>query len=466
MLRFTITAIMAICVVGMLGTANIHAEGNTAVSQSAPTPTPSGLFGSNTTPQTSGAMAGDIVFDFSSVPDPEIVDIYNGEVANGALTLTAPTEEDWAEVGFYISAQDYSIELDVTYTQFGPDFTWLYFLTRLQDDFCNVEMIYDPVTGETSGTVRPLNDCEDFTSLGDASGPAMVLNQTYRVNVLAIDNSYQIFIDGEAAGSWQDDSLSSGYVGIIGTVGPAQVTLDNINIRELSLDTSQPDMSSDDDSGDDFPPAQPIPGGEITYDFSSVPDSNVVEIYNGEVANGALTLTASEEDVADVGFYMTAQDYSIELDVTYTQYGPDATWLYFLTRIQDDFCNVEMIYDPVSGETSGTARLLNDCEDFTSLGDASGPAMVLNQTYRVNVLAIDNSYSIFIDGEAAGSWQDDSLSSGYVGIIGTLGPVQVTLDNITIRNLDQTTGRPTQTRPSGPRQPTPRATPSGDLFGG
>jgi len=227
MRNFAIFLIFTALFAGVFGVAQSHDTDSFAASQTTPTPEPDGLFGD---PPTNSAT----IFDLTTTPSEEVFYAYNGEVTNGALVFNAPVDDE-AYADFFIPVQDYSIEMDVTFSSFDEETIFFYFLLRVQDDFCNVEFAYDPAFGEVYTTVRLAEGCEDWEDLDFAEGPVFNLNQTYNMRLVAEGNTYSMFIDGEEILSVQEDSFIDGYVGVIGILGPAEATITNLVVTDLAV---------------------------------------------------------------------------------------------------------------------------------------------------------------------------------------------------------------------------------------
>ena len=232
---YAIALVFALTFAGVFSVAHSHDGDNVTISQVTSTPVPGGLF--DNTASNSGASTNTVgnatLFDFTTPPNAEVFDTYNGEVSDGILRLNAP-EDDEAYADFYIPAQDYAIDMNLTFLSYSEETIFMYFLLRIQDDFCNLEIVYDPAFGEVFSSVRLLEDCDDWEDLDAVEAPVLNMNQTYNIRVTAQGNIFSLFVDGEEIISVEDETFSAGYVGSIGVIGPAEVNIDNLSVTDLN----------------------------------------------------------------------------------------------------------------------------------------------------------------------------------------------------------------------------------------
>jgi len=414
MRHFAIVLICTALFAGVFGVAQSHDADSFTVSQTTPTSEPSDPPGDDAT-----------LFDSTSLPDEALFGVVNGAFADGVLTLNAPADEE-AFVDFFIPVQDYAIDMNVTFSSYNEDTIFMFFLLRFQEDECSFAFTYDPAFGGVFASADSPEDCEDWENLEDATSPVLELDQTYNVRVVAEDDLYSLSIDGEEIISVEYDELSGGEAGVVGIVGPAEVTIEDLVVTDLTGGSA----TTAPDTGDDA----------TLFDFTTPPSRALFGVSDGELTDGVLTLNAPADTQAIADFFTPVQDYAIDLNATFSSYAGENVFIFFLLRFQEDECNFEFAYNVVLGDLFANIRLPENCADWENLDSVSAPVLELDQTYNIRVVVEDDLYSLSIDGEEIISVEYDELSGGEAGVVGIVGPAEVTIEDLVITDLTATSG--------------------------
>jgi len=320
-----------------------------------------------------------------------------------------------------------TIPVDASTDSYGYGLTF-----RNNDDFTSLYAFEIDTDGFF---INKIVDGEWTTLVKYTLSPAINVGDPNQLAVVAIGPEMTFYINGEEVGTVEDDSLSSGSVGMALDVykagDSATVDFDNLTVYGLTADELA-ELGDTSILFEDYfdSDASGWSTGEFEDDYSL--DEITIE-------DSVYTLQVTSKEPAFVDKKLPNLEFSdFELTVEATPHDAAGGDYYYGVAFRED--SDGHIYTFEIGNDGFYAVFLYDGE-WKKLKDwSSSNAINVGETNELKVIANGEDLTFFVNGEQLTALQDDTLTEGQVGLIVDIfeagQTAAVDFDNLAIRRVE------------------------------